>query len=74
VPKRSHEQVKLDKNGQCVYYKGLRLEDRPKKRVALAQIASNQGRESIRHLTFYGCKQCEVHLCRNRGCFDVFHR
>jgi hypothetical protein len=74
VPKRSYEQVKLDKNRQCVYCRGLRLEDRPKKRVTLAQIALNQGRESIRHLTFYGYKQYDVHLYRNCSCFDVFYR
>jgi hypothetical protein len=74
VPARSHEQVKLGKKGMCVYCKGLRLRDRPKKRVALAQIASNQGRKSSTHQSFYGCKECDVHLCKNRGCFDVFHR
>ena len=56
VPKRSHELVKLSRRGICVYCKGLRFEDRPKKRVALAQIASNQGRESSQHVSIYGCK------------------
>jgi hypothetical protein len=74
VSKELHTQVKLSKKGLCVYCKGLRYGDRPKKRVALAQIASNQGRESLTHQSFYGCKECDVHLCRNRGCFDVFHR
>ena len=74
VPRRSHEQVKLSKSGICVCCKGLRFRDRPKKRVALAQIASNQGRESSTHESFYSCKQCDVHLCKNRGCFDVFHK
>lgn len=74
VPVGSHKQVKLEKLGRCVCCKGLRFKDRPKNRVALAQIAITQGRESSRHDTFYGCKQCDVHLCKNRGCFDVFHR
>ena len=74
MPKGSHEQVKLGRKGLCVYCKGLRLGDRPKKRVALAQIASNRGRESSTHETFYGCKQCDVALCMKRGCFDVWHR
>jgi hypothetical protein len=74
VPVQLHEQVKLSKNGRCVCYKGLRYADRPKKRVALAQIAANHGRGSLRHDSIWGCKQCDVHLCKYRGCFEVFHR
>ena len=74
VPVRLHELVNLGRRGICVYCKGLRFKDRPKKRVTLAQIASNQGRESSTHESVYGCKQCGVHLCKDRGCFDVFHR
>ena len=47
VPVRSHEQMKLGRRGICVCCKGMRFKDRPKKRVALAQIASNQGKESL---------------------------
>jgi hypothetical protein len=74
LPLRAHEQVKLGKRGKCVCCQGLRFTDRPKKRVALAQIASNQGRESMRHDSMYGCKQCDVYLCKIRSCFDVFHK
>jgi hypothetical protein len=74
VPIRSHEQVKLAKRGECVYCRGLRIRDRPKKRVALSEIATNQGRSSSRHESQYGCKQCDVHLCKQRGCFTAFHR
>ena len=74
VPLGAHEQVKLSKNGRCVCCKGLRFTDRPKKRVALAQIGANQGRGSSTHYTFFGCKQCDVHLCKERSCFSVFHR
>jgi hypothetical protein len=73
VPVGLYKQVKLSK-GKCVCYKGLRYGDRPKKRVALAQIAANQGRESVRKDIYYGCKQCEVHLYKNHGCFSIFHR
>jgi hypothetical protein len=69
-----YEQVKLGKSRECVNCKGLRFGDRPKKRVALAEIAANYGRESSIYQSIYGCKQCNVHLCRNRGCFDIFHR
>ena len=74
VPLRSHELVKIGKKRECVSCKGLRYRDRPRKRVALSEIAANHGRESSRHDSIYGCKQCDVHLCKERGCFDVFHR
>jgi hypothetical protein len=74
VPAREHEQVKLAKRGECVSYKGLRFRDRPRKRLALSEFATNQGKDNLRHDSWYGCKQCDVHLCKKRGCFDVFHQ
>ena len=74
VPRESYELVKLGRRGIYVYCKGLRFKDRPKKRVALAQIVSNQGRESSQHVSIYGCKQCDVSLYKDRGYFDIFYR
>lgn len=74
TPVQSHEQVKMPKRGVCVCCKGLRYGDRPRKRVALSQIAANQRRDSCRNLSSFGCKQCDVHLCRERDCFDLFHK
>jgi hypothetical protein len=73
VPVRLHEIVKIAKRGEYVNCKGLRYRDRLKKRQVLSEIAANQGRESSRHESFYRCKQCDVHLCKKRPCFDVFH-
>jgi hypothetical protein len=73
VPPQSHELVKMAKRGVCVCCKGMRYGDRPKKRVALSEIGANHSRESVRREPFYGCKQCDVHLCRYRRCFEVFH-
>jgi hypothetical protein len=74
VPIRLHNQVKLAKVRECVNCKGLRFRGRPKKRLALGEIAANQGRESSRHESQYGCEQCNVHLCKKRCCFNVFHQ
>ena len=74
VPTRAYDQVKLKRRGECVNCKGLRFRDRPKKRLTLGEIAANEKRESSRHESIYGCLQCDVHLCKNRGCFDIFHR
>jgi hypothetical protein len=73
-PVSSHTPVKMVKKGLCVSCKGLRFRDRPQKRVALVEIAANSKRPSSRHESRYGCKQCDVHLCKERGCFDVFHK
>jgi hypothetical protein len=74
VPLRSHEQVKMGKRGYCVACKGLRFGDRPQKRVALGVIAANSGRKNSNHSSRFGCKQCDVFLCDNSSCFEVFHR
>jgi hypothetical protein len=73
LPLREPEQVKLSKRGKCVCCLQLRFTDRPKKRVALGQIASKQGRESISRDSWYGCKQCDVYLCKICS-FDAFHK
>jgi hypothetical protein len=64
----------MARKGKCVYYKGLRYGDRPRKRVALSKIVANQSRDNSRHDSIYGYKQCDVHLCKERGCFEVFHK
>jgi hypothetical protein len=68
-----HKRVRMAKRGWCVACKGLRLRDRPRKRIALAELASNMGRESTKHQSIYGCKQCDVHLCRSNSCWRRFH-
>jgi hypothetical protein len=66
--------VKLSKREKCVSCLELWFTDRPKKRVGLGQIGSNQGKESISRDSWYACKQCDVYLCKIRSCFDVFHK
>jgi hypothetical protein len=63
----------MAKRGYYVAYKGLRYRDQPRKRVALSEIVSNRGRESSKHLSPFGCKQCDVYLCNYNSCFDIFH-
>jgi Transposase IS4 len=74
VPLRSHEQVKMGKRGWCVACRGLRFGDRPQKRVALSEIASNSRRKSTNRQSRFGCKQCDVFLCKDISCFEVFHK
>jgi hypothetical protein len=74
VPVRSHKLVKIANRGICISYKGLRYGDQLRKRVALSEIAVNQRKESVRYKPFYRYKQYDMHLYKNRGCFDIFHK
>ena len=69
-----YEQVKMGKRGWCVACRGLRYRDRPQKRVALSEIATNSGRKSTNRQSSYGCKQCDVFLCKDISCFKSFHK
>jgi hypothetical protein len=73
-PATEHEMVKMEWKKDCVCCKGLRLRDRPQKRIALGEIAANQGRESKRTCTIYSCKQCDVVLCKKRSCWKKYYR
>jgi hypothetical protein len=73
-PPSLHEKVKLGKRRQYVASKGLRIEDRPQKRVALATIARNNQRPSKEVIVRTGCKQCQVYLCSTGLCWQTFHQ
>jgi hypothetical protein len=73
-PLSSHKLIRMSKRGFCIACKGLRFRDRPRKRVALSEIASNIGRESTKRSSRFGCKQCDVHLCNYNSCFERFHK
>jgi hypothetical protein len=74
VPIRLHKLIRIGKRASCVACKGLRFGDRPRKRVALSEIASNMGRKSTNYSSLFGCKQCNVYLCNNNRCFERFHK
>jgi hypothetical protein len=69
-----YEMVKIEWRKDCVCCKGLRLGDRPQKKMALKEIATNQGRESKRTCTIYSCKQYNVVLCKKRSCWKKYYR
>jgi hypothetical protein len=45
----SYKLVKMAKRGYCVACKGLKYKDKPRKRVAISEIAINLSRESSMH-------------------------
>ena len=56
LPPKDHELVKRQGRKQCVCCAGMRIGDRPPKRVALGQIAANSNRPSCRTDTYWYCK------------------
>ena len=73
VPVHQHRQIKMATRSNCVACKGGRHHDRPPKRVALAELAVQNGRTSTRVTSSYGCKECHVHLCRKGSCWERYH-
>jgi hypothetical protein len=71
TPVHSHELVKMATRSNCAACRGRSFWDQPRKRVALGEIAANNGRTSTRSCSSYGCKQCQVHLCQKNRCFQV---
>ena len=51
-----HKHIKISTSSNCAYYKGGRFHNQRRKRVALAEVAANQGRLSKRTTTTWGCK------------------
>jgi hypothetical protein len=73
LPVIQHQLVRRQGRKDCVCCKGLRITDRPQKRIALGDIAANQGRESKRRQTDHYCKQCDVAICRKGMCWRIYH-
>jgi hypothetical protein len=55
-PLSFHKKIKLGKYKQYIIYKGLRIEDRPQKKVILAIIARNNQQLSKEIIIRIGCK------------------
>lgn len=68
-----HHHVKLLTRRDCAACKGIRFSDRPPKRVALGEIAANAHRKSVRKTSIWGCKECDVALCKKSSCFAIYH-
>jgi hypothetical protein len=68
LPAIQHQLVRRQGRKDCVCCKGLRITDRPQKRIALGDIAANQGRESKRKQTNHYYKQYDVAICRKGMC------
>ena len=68
LPVIQHQLVRRQSRKDCVCCKGLRITDRPQKRIALGDIAANHKRESRRRSTNHYCKQCDVAICKKGMC------
>ena len=74
IPKPQHDWCKPGKRGECEQCKTPTFKTgRPKKayRAPLQEISTNRRLRNPR--SSYKCKQCDVWLCRNSGCWSRYH-
>lgn len=69
----SHHHVKLSNRRDCAACRGARFGERPKKRAALGEITGNTTQNSVRRSSLWGCLECNISLCKNSNCFDIYH-
>ena len=68
-----HHRVKRRARKDCAACKGYTYWNRPQRGPPLALKRANQKQEITRRSTIYGCKECDVALCRKGSCFDRYH-
>lgn len=73
LPPKEHVLELRERRQQCVCCAGMRIGDRPPKRVALGQISSNSQRQKRRTDTNQYCIQCDIAICKKYRCWDLFH-
>ena len=47
---------------------------KPEKHKALSEISANQVPRKQPRSTIYGCKACDIPLCKEGPCWDEYHR
>lgn len=72
IPSISHHQEKRRARKDCAACKGHTFWNRPK-RVPLALTTANQKTNFTRRSTIFGCKECNIALCKEGGCFERYH-
>jgi hypothetical protein len=73
APITDHHHVKRPAKGNCAACRGGTYWVRQHRRSPLAPISANQGGDSKRSSTIYGCSDCNIALCRTGPCFDRYH-
>lgn len=75
LPVHLHEWTEEKRRRTCAPCLGLRYGDRIFKRTALGEVAKDNNRASVRRQTSFGCKQCNIGICKEGGreCWDKFH-
>jgi hypothetical protein len=72
IPPKRYSQVRMAWVGKCRSCKGQRYGDT--KRVVLGEIMPNQNLTSSRKRSQFECKECNIPLYKEGGCFNRFHK
>jgi hypothetical protein len=68
-----HSRIHRGRKGNCANCAGERYGDPPRKRAALAVVAVNMGRTIARKGSVYGCRECDVAICKEGDCWRQYH-
>jgi hypothetical protein len=73
TPAHRHSKEHRGVRGDCRNCKGERHGETPRKRVVLGQISPNLSEKRPRKTSVYGCRECNIPLCKEGLCFDQYH-
>jgi hypothetical protein len=71
IPAERHQKLRMTWRGDCKACQGERYGER--RRVVLGETSANIQSFGKRSTVYFGCKQCNVHLCKEGPCFDRYH-
>jgi hypothetical protein len=74
IPVIHHHRIKRSTRKDCAACREETYWARPLRRSPLASIKANQRQGSTKRSTIFGCKECNVALCKEGPCFDIYHR
>jgi len=69
-----HIRVLRDRKQDCMGCALTGQARKPEKRKALGEISANQGPRKRPRSTVYGCKACDIPLCKEGPCWDEYHK
>jgi hypothetical protein len=73
VPEYRHMRYRILYKTDCIYCKGERYGNPPRKKVALSEVARDLNRQSIRKSTIIDYLECNIGLCKEGPCFDRYY-
>ena len=74
ISSEQHIRVLRARKQDCIGCSLIGQVRKPEKRKALGEISANQGPRKRPRSTIYGCKACDIPLCKEGPCWDEYHK